>query len=84
MTDIANALLRGPISMANIKNIHFCDHGNFMRNGIPRRNFFTSDGYYLSAEGTKVLASNIRCKTELVLNIHSRRGTDNHSRVDDR
>ncbi len=73
MTEIINAMLKGFVNQNNTGNVSFCDHGNFTKNGVPRRHLLSrKDGYHLSNEGTKLLCSNLRCKVEKILNIQSR------------
>ena len=67
--EMVNVLLRNAIKHDNVANITFCDNSNFTRNGHVQSHLLSSDGYHLSDEGTRVLCSNIRGKTEVVLGI---------------
>ncbi len=71
-TEIVNALLKDLISRSSA-NVQFCDNSNFVRNGIPQRHLLAIDRYHLSPDGTRLLASNLRCKVELTLNMRHRR-----------
>lgn len=80
MTEIVNAFLKGSIPNGN-RNVSFCDHSNFTKNGLPHRHLLlsTTDGYHLSTDGTRVLCSNLRCQIEQVLHLRSQRRRGNYS-----
>ena len=48
-----------------------CDNSSQGLNGLVKDKFVLDDGYHLSFDGVKVLASNLRKSLEQVLNIPS-------------
>ena len=48
-----------------------CDNSSISQNGKIKENFVRDDGYHLSVDGVRVLASNLRKSLERVLNIQS-------------
>ena len=51
------------------KDCNFSDNGNLGNNGLVRAKFMADDGYHLSDDGVKVLASSLLKSLEHVLNI---------------
>ena len=73
-----NEKLNLRISSLNAQIMEFCDgkenlsvvdNDNLVFNGKPQRKFLKDDGYHLSYEGTKMLASNMRRGLESVFEL---------------
>ena len=69
--EIVNALIKQSVLSANFDNVRYCDHSNFVYNGVPKDHLI--DGFHLTSEGTSLLCSNVRFKIELALGFNSRR-----------
>jgi hypothetical protein len=69
--ELINAMIKHNYRKA--ENIHLCDNSNLAELGRPIPRLLEEDGIHLSAEGTAVLAANLKRLLDNICNIHRRR-----------